>query len=341
MNNTPKVSVIVPVYKVEKYLCQCIESVLKQSFTDFELLLVDDGSPDSCGRICDEYAVKDSRIRVFHKENGGVSSARNLGLDNACGEWILFVDSDDWIEPWHLASYVGAGDCDMIFSGYKSVDCLAGNPIEVFKFESIFAETERVRMDAISKLCNYDFRSFSSTWSKIFKRSIIESAHLRFKEDICNAEDRIFTTAYLGYAQNLRILSGSSYNYRLTENSLQRGKYRKPETVFKYANYFREEFTKLPLTPELKELMEYYSSRDFLTLGRMIYYPLKLKWSFSERRKYLSCVIAQRKNFPIEPLESFCFGNEFTTDCYRLLKYFVRTSLELLKKFLGKPSRIE
>ena len=93
---TPKISVIVPVYNVEKYLPRCIDSILSQTFTDFELLLIDDGSPDNCGKICDEYAAKDSRVRVFHKPNGGVSSARNLGLDNARGEWIAFIDSDDF-----------------------------------------------------------------------------------------------------------------------------------------------------------------------------------------------------------------------------------------------------
>ena len=93
----PKISVIVPVYNTEKYLHRCIDSILDQTFTDFELLLIDDGSTDSSGTICDEYAAKDSRVRVFHKENGGVSSARNMGLDNAYGEWITFVDSDDYL----------------------------------------------------------------------------------------------------------------------------------------------------------------------------------------------------------------------------------------------------
>jgi glycosyltransferase involved in cell wall biosynthesis len=90
----PTISVIVPVYNVEQYLCKCLDSILNQIFTDFELLLIDDGSPDKSGQICDEYAHKDSRIRVFHKENGGVSSARNLGLDNANGKWVTFIDSD-------------------------------------------------------------------------------------------------------------------------------------------------------------------------------------------------------------------------------------------------------
>ena len=91
----PKISVIVPVYKAEKFLAECIESVLAQTFADFELVLVDDGSPDNSGKICDDFATRDSRIRVFHKENGGVSSARKLGLENARGEWITFVDADD------------------------------------------------------------------------------------------------------------------------------------------------------------------------------------------------------------------------------------------------------
>ncbi|MEG1313359.1 MAG: glycosyltransferase, partial [Bacilli bacterium] len=97
--DSPKLSIIVPVYNVDKYINKCIESILAQTFTDFELLLVNDGSLDSSGSICDEYEKKDSRIKVFHKENGGVSSARNLGLENARGEWIAFVDGDDWISP--------------------------------------------------------------------------------------------------------------------------------------------------------------------------------------------------------------------------------------------------
>ena len=91
------ISVIVPIYNAEKHLQSCIDSILAQTFTDFELLLINDGSKDNSGSICDEYVIKDNRVRVFHKENGGVSSARNLGLDNAIGEWVTFVDSDDWI----------------------------------------------------------------------------------------------------------------------------------------------------------------------------------------------------------------------------------------------------
>ena len=94
----PKISIIVPVYKVEKYLHKCIDSILAQTFKDFELILVDDGSPDNCGKICDEYAKRDNRIVVVHKENGGQASARNRGINIARGDYIGFVDSDDWID---------------------------------------------------------------------------------------------------------------------------------------------------------------------------------------------------------------------------------------------------
>ena len=101
-----KISVIVPVYKVEKYIHRCVDSILGQTYADFELILVDDGSPDNCGAICDEYAAKDSRVVVIHQENGGLSAARNAGIDwafaNSDSQWISFVDSDDWIHPCFL-----------------------------------------------------------------------------------------------------------------------------------------------------------------------------------------------------------------------------------------------
>lgn len=98
MKNDSLISVIIPVYKVEKYLGQCVDSILNQTYTNLEVLLVDDGSPDDCPRLCDEYAAKDKRVRVIHKENGGLASARNVGLDKANGHFVSFIDSDDWIE---------------------------------------------------------------------------------------------------------------------------------------------------------------------------------------------------------------------------------------------------
>ena len=131
----PKISVIVPVYNVEKYLRRCIDSILSQTFSDFELLLIDDGSKDKSGDICDEYVAKDVRIKVFHKANAGVSSARNLGLDKAKGEFIFFVDSDDFLDKTHLENYSKDIDnFDLIFQGYKLVEETTGKVIEKKNF---------------------------------------------------------------------------------------------------------------------------------------------------------------------------------------------------------------
>ncbi len=122
----PAVSVIVPVYNVEPYLARCLDSILAQTFTDFELLLIDDGSPDRCGEICDEYPGKDNRVRVFHQPNAGVSCARNKGLDVAKGHYVVFVDSDDYVLPSYLhalyedaSAHPGVG---LVVHGHHSVN---------------------------------------------------------------------------------------------------------------------------------------------------------------------------------------------------------------------------
>ena len=124
---TPKISVIVPVYKVEKYLNKCVDSIVNQTFTDIEIILVDDGSPDNSGKMCDDWSQKDRRIRVIHKENGGLSDARNRGIQESSGEYIIFIDSDDFIEPKMLEVLYNLAtdhDADVAISGlcdcYKS-----------------------------------------------------------------------------------------------------------------------------------------------------------------------------------------------------------------------------
>lgn len=189
LNTTsPKISIIVPVYKVEKYLHRCIDSILSQSFTDFELILVDDGSPDNCGKICDEYEEKDSRIRVFHKENGGVSSARNLGLDNARGEWIAFIDSDDYVEKDYLSQlffYAKQGNTDFV---------VILNTIK----DHIDEDFVILQPNNYSQLFScYRLHNYGSPWSKLYKSKIIKNNHLQFNVKIHFGEDMIFVFQYL------------------------------------------------------------------------------------------------------------------------------------------------
>lgn len=134
MPNCTMISIIIPVYNVKPYLKRCVDSILTQTYKDFELILVDDGSTDGCGVICDDYKKVDSRIRVIHQVNGGLSAARNTGLDSAVGEYILIVDSDDYISPILLEKCLQAIDgYDLVAFSYQNVDedgDKIGNPIE-------------------------------------------------------------------------------------------------------------------------------------------------------------------------------------------------------------------
>ncbi len=191
----PKISIIVPVYNVEQYISRCIDSVLNQTFTDFELLLIDDGSPDKSGEICDEYALKDNRIRVFHKSNGGVSSARNLGLDNAIGEWIYFVDSDDIIFEDALETFLikVSKDYDCLMGGYVVVDNNNQETKIPNKIELIW-DYKNALMD-FYKPKFFQFNGY--LWNRIFRHSIIKQNRLRFHEDIYYKEDGLFLVEFI------------------------------------------------------------------------------------------------------------------------------------------------
>lgn len=210
MNETiPKISVIVPVYKAEAYLHRCVDSLLAQSFQHFEILLIDDGSPDRSGEICDEYARKDKRVRVFHKENGGVSSARNVGLDNAKGEWVTFVDSDDYVTDTYLNDF-GLKQCDaeIYLQGYQifrkgKQDCYISFQVEhvkIIPFYECFWEGE------FRVIINYP-------WGKLFNLSIIKKYALTFDVSISYGEDHLFVLSYLNHICRTAVSPTSSYNY--------------------------------------------------------------------------------------------------------------------------------
>jgi len=212
----PKISVIVPVYNTEKFLHRCIDSILAQTFTDFELLLIDDGSKDNSGKICDEYAAKDSRVRVFHKENGGVSSARNMGLDNSRGEWVVFVDSDDWVEHILFDSCVNVireiHNVDVIRYGYyeevplnkQNIRCSEENDV-IFSLKTLFEKCDT--------LCYWGF-----IWNTAYRRDLIGG--LRFDVNLNYCEDHIFTYEYMIKCKSACLLSEPLYHYQTFSQGL-------------------------------------------------------------------------------------------------------------------------
>ena len=209
-------SIIVPVYKTEKYLKQCVDSVLNQSFTDFELILIDDGSPDNCGKICDSYAVKDKRVRTVHKLNSGVADTRNIGMREAKGEFLCFLDSDDyWIDNQVLLRI------DKILNE-KNVDVLQLNycfyyqdskNIEIRKVEGV-NEDETIDYEQRLYQLIEGNRFTASTWGTVVSKSFIEIHNLYFLNGVKNTEDVDWVVRIFSFHPRFSIVNEPVYVYR-------------------------------------------------------------------------------------------------------------------------------
>lgn len=215
----PILSIIVPVYNAQEQLGRCIESIIKQDFTDFELLLMDDGSKDSSGEICDAYAEKDARIRVVHKENSGVSDTRNMAISMATGEFLQFVDSDDWITPDASGRMVRAAietGSDMVITDFYRV---VGERLSIKG--NISEDGVLTREEFAAHMMNNpaDFY-YGVLWNKLFRRNIIEEHDLRMNPEISWCEDFMFNLEYLRHVEKVYALHVPTYYYVKTKGSL-------------------------------------------------------------------------------------------------------------------------
>ena len=217
------VSVIIPAYKVEEYLRQCVDSVINQTYKRLEIILVDDGSPDNCGTICDEYAAMDDRVRVIHKENGGLSDARNAGLNVATGEYILFVDGDDYIDPSLVETVVTVMDQgnDLVAFRFWRV-CLDGSKIapKPFAAGSWNLETSNDKAQFYTKTL-LQYRIGWEAWNRMYRRELIERLYLRFEDNQrIFAEDLYFSICYCLQAKKIVCLEDKLYFYRWRDDSI-------------------------------------------------------------------------------------------------------------------------
>ena len=273
----PKVSIIVPVYNVEKYLARCLESLLNQTLTEIEIILVDDGSPDNCPQMCDEYAKRDSRVKVIHKSNAGLGYARNSGLDVAIGEYIAFVDSDDYVYTsmyetlWNEAC---ACNADVVFCGFKSEQRNG-----IYKDSNEVAERtewngEAVKdfmldMIACAPYVKKERKYGMSVWHSIYRNSIIEDNRIRFhSEREVVSEDISFQVDFLLIAQKVEYLPQSLYNHSLNGTSLT-------ETFLpeKYERY--KELDRL-LNNQLSNMADSQPRTDRLFIGKVRSFLLHL-----------------------------------------------------------------
>lgn len=216
------ISVIIPIYNAELFLKQSIESVLNQSFTNIELILVNDGSIDNSSKIIEHYASHNEKIITIHQTNAGVSKARNSGIEKASGLWIYFLDSDDWIEPNYLLNFIrNAEDYDLIIQGFAKEYKNTGTTQNVkFRANQNFKNYEVIEMLQHKKNAHNGY-----LWHRLFKRSIITEKHLRFVEGCNFAEDGLFFLQYMRYVKKINILGTSGHHYVIHNSSLTSRKY--------------------------------------------------------------------------------------------------------------------
>lgn len=214
--NNPSISVIVPIYRAEETLLRCLDSLKAQTFKEFEVLMIDDGSPDCCGKMIDDYAQKDSRFKAFHKQNGGVSSARQFGIDHAQGLYTIHADPDDWVEPTMLEDlYQKAREenadmviCDFYENTYKGQKYVKQQPSAL--------DHQTVQKELFQQL-------HGSCCNKLVKRTCYSEGNVRFPEGISNCEDQYVITAILNNDIRISYLSKAFYHYvRCDTNSLSR-----------------------------------------------------------------------------------------------------------------------
>ena len=228
-----KISVIVPIYNTDSRLNRCIESIMHQTFIDFECLMVDDGSKKIIADVVDSYADKDSRFIALHKKNGGVSSARNLGIEHARGDWLVFVDSDDYIVPEHLEKLISATseDVDIVMTGFEDV---RAKESWFHKYES----NKYVGKDELRKLfTSTDFLRHQIPWDRTYRNKFTKSPYIniRFNGNLSLGEDRLFCYEFLKDCKGIATISDVTYIHDAMDmNSLTYKRYPSEINAYKY-----------------------------------------------------------------------------------------------------------
>lgn len=291
------VSIIIPVYDEERCLSKCINSIIAQSHTKWELILVNDGSNDNSGLICDQYAELDTRIKVIHTENKGPSRARNIALDNATGKYVCFIDSDDWVEMRYVEHLLQAATFShsLVIAGYikESTDKIER---KCYNF-CIYSQNNFNKLFNDIKLYHNGF-----AWAKLFEKTLIDQKNIRFNEKIKFSEDLVFTLTYLLYAEQAIIIEHSDYHYVNINNKSLSHKYHSFETEYHGYRAFYDvlclhehthNFSKLDLL-ETKKWLAYFALRTIKSTYRPKYNYINrndrvnlLKSSFQKNDKLL------------------------------------------------------
>lgn len=327
---SPKISVIIPVYNVENYIRACLDSILQQTFQDWECILVNDGSKDNSGKICDEYRRLDSRFKVIHKDNGGVSSARNRGLDIATGEWFTFVDSDDELTKDALSYMLkrcisNEADCCV---------CAIIRESEGNNFSQIL--NDKNKRDIIWSCLTYRTQKYAdrgllvdAPYAKLFRASIIKENNIRYVEGLCKSEDALFTAEYYYHAQRIISDNHPVYYYTLNPNSICHTYSKTHISMLASLLELEQEFVDRYYEPEFENVVKVRAASALL---QVLYESNARKRPLQERIEALSIflnsgnvdsIISATKYSEIKPY----FSNELTRIEFWLAKKHCFTSL--------------
>lgn len=266
----PEISVIVPVYKVEDTLPKCIESIITQSYSDWELILINDGSPDSSGEICEYYKVQDSRIKVFHTPNQGVSAARNIGIEKAKGDYIVFIDSDDWVEKSYLWNLIRRkkGQKSIVFGNVINDydDNRASNIVFNYQDNIMIALRESPALMTKFRIPENGFPI-----AKLFSNAIIQKNNLRFDTSLSYHEDHLFVFDYLCHVDEIILSSSADYHYihRYGVESLSKKKH-KTENLIKASKSLSNALENANLIWGIKDKKYLKQIYTFLGLNQLI-----------------------------------------------------------------------
>lgn len=328
------ISVIVPVYKVEQYLEKCLDSIINQTYRNIEIILVDDGSPDRCGQICDEYSRKDERIKVIHKENGGLSDARNVGTKQASGEYLLFIDSDDYVEHnlvEKVAEVINKRDCDMVLFDYikeeedgSSEECYSNLP-----------ENQMITLESNPEI----IISTLSAWSKLYRKEFyLKAGHWfpvgRYYEDLGS-----IPKLYLD-AKNIVYIREALYHYNIRQGSIM--------TSTKYDKNYNDRTAMfndiIRYYKEQGKYEQYHAELEYLAFGAVYFEPSKeiilADWKNSYIRKFREYYKGLFPEFKKNPYMNRLTGKDrIHLKILDVRQYWMMVLLSYARRFVSKCKR--
>lgn len=324
----PLISIIIPVYKAEAYLSKCLDSILAQTYTNLEVILIDDESPDNCGKICDEYAGRDPRFHVVHQKNKGAGAARNLGIKMSHGEYIMFIDSDDSIDPTMCATLLTAAlqdHADIAICGYKEVAISGEQKIETLPNQRITGKNAVIQYFQQVPAC------LIVVWNKIYKASLLHTTPpIRFPENTIY-EDLLFSYKILYIAKQITILNKPLYYYNIFNfQSVMHSSQNNHITYF--SQYVRDlQSWAEETTPDIKSIVDVYLIREF---NRWLLFCLT-----SPRKKELSSSIKQVNKEIIHFISNIStnpYADARTRKIYLLMKFHLIFLIKQMEILLGK-----